>query len=170
MISIKRSVHLLWMSFFCCIAASAQDFNPYGYASSVKQAIKAPNVSTLSIYYSGGMVYDEATGKHTIDASFEYLTTLKSLKQLRLNGAPADFNAANFFCSLAGLGSLESLELRMNIRTLGVLTDKQVNCLKKLRSLKRLNLPHQYPWDDLQKLQQALPNCEILINLYPEVE
>jgi hypothetical protein len=159
------------MSYFSLAVSAQENYNPYGYATSLKQAVKQPtNISTLSIYYNKGLIYDETLGQITADAPFENLVSLKNLKQLRLNGAPSGFNAGNFFCSIANLKNLEVLELRMSLRKLGVLTEKQVNCLKKINSLKRLNLPHQYPWEDLKKLHEALPNCEIVINLYPEGE
>ena len=107
-------------------------------------------------------------GKPTPDASFEKLGELSNLRTFRLNGAPINFQQEPFFCNLSKVKQLESLELRMNFRQLGVLTERSIKCLSKLKSLKRLNLPNQYPAEEYIKLQQLLPNCEIVINMSPE--
>jgi hypothetical protein len=65
---------------------------------------------------------------------------------------------------------LEVLELRMSFKQLGVLTEQSIKCLSKLKYLKRLNLPHYYPAEELVKLQAKLPNCELIINISPEMD
>ncbi len=166
-------VHLLWMFLLIQGTANSQDaFKPQGYANSVKEALKeASSIYSVSVYYKQGGIYDIESGRTIPDEPFEKLPQLTQLKELRLNGKPQNFEPLKFFCNVSALKTLEVLELRMNFQTLGgVLNELQINCLKKLKSLKRLNLPHQYPWEDLQKLKVSLPHCEIVVNLYPEGE
>ncbi|MBP9214530.1 MAG: hypothetical protein KBF36_08245 [Chitinophagaceae bacterium] len=169
--SVKLYIHLLWMFFLTTVlvANSQNSFNPTGYASSLRDALKEPSsVATVSVYYTRGLIFDVEEGKPTPDASFEKLGELSNLRTFRLNGAPINFQQEPFFCNLSKVKQLESLELRMNFRQLGVLTERSIKCLSKLKSLKRLNLPNQYPAEEYIKLQQLLPNCEIVINMSPE--
>ncbi|HMZ46940.1 MAG TPA: hypothetical protein PLU36_09070 [Chitinophagaceae bacterium] len=167
--SVKYYIHFVWMLLFSVVAVNAQNsFNPTGYATSLKEALKEPeNISTISVYYTRGMVFDIEQGKAAPDASFEKLMELNNLRTFRLNGCPLDFNQELFFCNLSKVKQLEALELRMNFRQLGLLTEQSIKCLKKLKNLRRLNLPCQYPQEDYIKLQQQLPDCEIIINVYP---
>lgn len=171
--SVKLYIHLLWMFLLTSsIVASAQNsFNPLGYASSLKEASLQPlDISTLSIYYTNGLVFDVDKGKYSPDAAIETISTLKNLKTLRLNGCPVGFKQDKFFCNLGRVKNLQALELRMNFKKLGALTEESIDCLKKLKNLKRINLPHDYPLDKLKELQEALPVCELVINVYPEGE
>lgn len=166
--SIKIYIHFLWMFLLTVVVANAQGggFNPTGYASSLKDALKEPSgISTISVYYTRGLIFDIEQGKPAPDAPFEKLGELSNLKTIRLNGCPVGFNQEKFFCSLTQVKQLESLELRMNFRQLGLLTEQSLKCLKKLKNLRRLNLPSQYPPEEYNKLQELLPNCEIIINM-----
>ncbi len=168
----KIYIHLLWMFLLTTLGANSQSgFNPMGYASSMKDALKDPAaISTVSVYYNRGMIFDVEQGKIAPDEPLEKLKELNNLRQLRLNGCPVNFSQEKFFCGLSGLKQLELLEIRMSYKQFGALTERSVNCLKKLKTLKRLNLPNQYPAEEVTKLQQLLPNCEIIINTYPEGE
>ena len=142
-----------------------------GYASSVKDALKEPSgISTVSIYYNRGMIFDVEQGKNAPDAPLEKISELSNLRQFRLNGCPVNFSQERFFCGLSKLKQIELLEIRMSFKKFGPLSEKSMACLKKLRTLKRLNLPNRYPEEELVKLQLLLPNCEIIINPYPEGE
>lgn len=142
-----------------------------GYASSVKDALKEPSgISTVSVYYNRGMIFDVEQGKNAPDAPLEKICELSNLRQFRLNGCPVNFNQERFFCGLSKLKQIELLEIRMSFKKFGPLSEKSMACLKKLKTLKRLNLPNQYPDEELAKLQLLLPNCEIIINPYPEGE
>ncbi len=165
-------IHFLWMFFLIQGRTMAQDFfKPVGYANSVKEALKQPaEINSVSVYYKQGFIYDSELGKLTPDASFEKLPQLTELKVLRINGKPANFEPQKFFCNIAATKNLQVLELRMSFKTLGLLNEQQINCLKKLKSLRRLNLHNQYPSEDLEKLKVSLPHCEIVVNLYPEGE
>ena len=169
MMSKKNYIHFVWMFLFSVVVANAQNsFNPTGYATSLREALKEPeNISTVSVYYTRGMIFDIEQGKPAPDVSFDKLPELSNLKTIRLNGAPVDFHQETFFCNLSKLKQLEALELRMGFKQLGLLSEQSIKCLKKLKNLRRLNLPCQYPQEDYQKLQQLLPDCEIIINLYP---
>ena len=167
----KLYIHFLWMFLLTVLVAKSQGFNPTGYATSMKDALKEPsNISTVSVYYTRGLIFDIEQGKAVPDAPLEKLSELSNLKSFRLNGCPINFNQEKFFCSLKYIKPLESLEIRMSFKQLGLLTVKSVNCLKKMKNLKRLNLPNSYPAEEYIKLQQLVPNCEIIINLYPEGE
>jgi len=169
MMSKKYYIHFVWMFLLTIGVANAQNsFNPMGYATSLRDALKEPeNISTVSVYYTRGMIFDIEQGKPAPDASFEKLSELNNLKTFRLNGCPFDFKQENFFCNLSKLKQLEVLELRMSFRQLGVLSEQSIKCLKKLKNLRRLNLPYLYPQEDYLKLQELLPDCEIVINVYP---
>lgn len=168
----KLYIHLLWMLLLTVTnVSSQQSFNPTGYASSFKEALKEPTeIYTVSVYYNRGLIFDVEKGKHSADADVENVATLKNLRTLRLNGCPLNFKQDKFFCNLGKVKQLEVLELRMSFKNLGLLTEQSIDCLKKLKSLKRINLPNQYPPEELKKLQLALPTCEIIINMYPEGE
>ncbi len=171
--SVKHYIHFLWMFLLTVTLASAQaSFNPSGYASTLKDALKEPaNTSTMSVYYNRGMVFDEDLGKIAPDAPIENVAQLSNLKQCKLNGCPVNFDQEKFFASLSKLKDIEVVELRMTLKRLGgVLTQKSIDYLKKLKNLKRLNLPNQYPSEDFDKLQLLFPNCDIVIDLYPEGE
>lgn len=170
--SVKTYIHFVWMFLFMTQISNAQEaFNPYGYATTVKEAIKVPaNVSTLSIYYTRGLIFDVEVGKVTADAPLENLSALGNLRECRINGCPVGFNQEKFFSSLSTLEHLEKIELRMSLKSLGILTNKSISSLKKMKNLRRLNLPHQYPMEEIEKLQEALPQCEIIVNLYQEGE
>ena len=168
----KMYIHFLWMFLLTVLVANSQQgFNPMGYACSLKDALKEPSgISTVSIYYNRGMVFDVEQGKNAPDEPLEKVGQLSNLRQVRLNGCPIDFNQERFFCGLSRLKMVESLELRMSYKKLGALSPKSLACIKKLKTLKRINLPNQYPPEELEKLQLLLPNCEIILNLYPEGE
>lgn len=169
--SVKSYIHFLWMFIFSVSAYAQGGFNPNGYASSIKEALREPSsISTLSVYYNRGYVFDVEQGKPTPDASFEKLQELNNLKTFRLNGTPHNFSQETFFCNLTYVKQLEVLELRMSFKQLGVLTEQSIKCLSKLKYLKRLNLPHYYPTEELVKLQAKLPNCELIINISPEMD
>jgi hypothetical protein len=153
------------------VAHSQNGFNPTGYASSVKEALREPlGISTVSIYYTRGMIFDVEQGKPAPDAPFDKLGELSNLKTFRLNGCPVNFAQDKLFCNLSQVKQLEALELRMSFRQLGLLNEQSIKCLKKLKSLKRLNLPSQYPPEEVAKMQLLLPNCEIIINMNFEGE
>jgi hypothetical protein len=148
------------------VANSQNSFNPTGYATSLRDALREPSsISTVSVYYTRGMIFDVEEGKPTPDAPFEKLIELNNLKTFRLNGAPVNFNQETFFCSLTKVTQLESLELRMSLRQLGILSERSIKCLGKLKNLRRLNLPNQYPSEEYLKIKELLPNCEIVINM-----
>lgn len=172
MMSKKLYIHLLWMFLLATLGANGQSgFNPLGYASSLKDALKEPAaISTVSVYYNRGLIFDVEQGKNAPDEPLDKLRELSNLKQFRLNGCPVNFNQEKFFCGLSNLKQLELLEIRMSFKQLGILSEKSINCLKRLKTLKRLNLPNQYPMEEVTKLQQLLPNCEIIMNTYPEGE
>lgn len=150
---------------------SQNSFNPMGYATSLKEALKEPaEISTVSLYYTKGLIFDVEKGKHTPDAPIEMVSLLTNLKTLRFNGCPVNFKQDKLFCNLNKVKGLEALEFRMSFSRLGVLTEQSINCLKKLKNLKRINLPNLYPDEELKKLQTALPTCEIILNIYPEGE
>jgi hypothetical protein len=167
--SVKNYIHFVWMFLLTMNVVNAQSgFNPMGYATSLREALKEPeNISTISVYYTRGMIFDVEQGKPTPDASFEKFAELSNLKTFRLNGCPFDFKQENFFCNLTKIKQLEVLELRMSYRQLGSLSEQSIKCLKKLKNLRRLNLPYLYPQEDYLKLQEFLPECEIVINVYP---
>lgn len=168
----KLYIHLLWMLLLTVSVSNAQNsFNPTGYASSLKEALKEPGeISTVSVYYTRGLIFDVEKGKPAPDAAIESVAELKNLKTFRLNGCPVDFKQDKFFCNLGKVKQLEVLELRMSFKQLGILTEQSVDCLKKLKNLKRINLPNQYPVEELKKLQLALPTCELIINISQEGE
>jgi hypothetical protein len=151
------------------VANGQARFNPMGYASSVKDALKEPSIiSTVSIYYTRGMIFDVEQGKNTPDEPLEKIAEISNLRQFRLNGCPVGFQQEKFFYGLSKLKQLELVELRMSFKKLGLLSERSMNYLKKITGLKKLNLPYQYPAEELIKLQQLLPNCEIITNIYPE--
>gem|GEM_PF-7032382 len=168
----KMYIHFLWMFLLTVLVANSQaGFNPLGYASSVKDALKEPSgISTVSIYYNRGMIFDVEQGKNAPDEPLEKISQISNLRQFRLNGCPVGFNQERFFCGLSKLKQVEVLEIRMSYKKFGILSEAALACLKKLKTLKRLNLPNQYPSEELAKLQLLLPNCEIITNLYPEGE
>lgn len=170
--SVKLYIHFLWMFLLTVLVANSQSgFNPSGYASSLKDALKEPSsISTLSVYYTRGMIFNVEQGRDTPDEPFEKLSELNNLRNFRLNGCPINFNQETFFCSIGNAKQLESLEIRMNFKHLGLLTEPSLKCLKKLKNLKKLHLPSGYPSESYIKLQQLLPNCEIIINLSVEPE
>lgn len=170
--SVKLYIHFVWMFLLTVLVANSQNsFNPTGYATSLRDALKEPSlISTVSVYYTRGMIFDVEEGKPTPDAPFDKLVELNNLKTIRLNGVPINFHQETFFCNLTQVKQLEVLELRMSLRQLGVLTDRSVKCLAKLKGLKRLNLPNQYPAEEYLKIKQLLPNCEIVININIEGE
>ena len=168
----KMYIHFLWMFLLTVLVANSQaGYNPLGYASSMKDALKeSSGISTVSIYYNRGMIFDVEQGKNAPDAPLEKISELSNLRQFRLNGCPVDFNQERFFCGLSKLKQVEVLEIRMSYKKFGLLSERALACLKKLTKLKRLNLPNQYPAEELAKLQLLLPDCEIITNLYPEGE
>lgn len=169
--SVYPYIHFLWMFIFTSAASQEQKIAS-DYSTSLSAALaKAEGVLTLSAYYTKGLIFDTKTGKKVEDAPIEALALLTNLKECKLNGYPAGFRQEVFFESLAQLEQLEVIEIRMPLHCFGSkLTDKSIHYLKNMKSLRRLNLPHQYPWQDLDKLQAFLPNCEIIINLYTEGE
>jgi hypothetical protein len=165
--SVKLYIHFLWMFLLTVLVANSQNsFNPTGYATSLRGALMDPaSISTISVYYTRGMIFDVEEGKPRPDAPFEKLAELNNLRTIRLNGTPVNFKQETFFCNLTKVVQLEALELRMSLRQLGVLTEKSLRCLTKLKSLRRLNLPNQYPAEEYLKIKELLPNCEIVINM-----
>jgi hypothetical protein len=158
--------------FIFTTAAAQEQQMAKGYSTSLTAALeKATDIATLSAYYQKGLIFDAKTGRRIEDAPLETLSLLTNLRECKLNGYPAGFNQAKFFESLVALEQLEVIEIRMPLHCFGnKLTEQSLQHLKNMKSLKRLNLPHQYPWQDLKKLQAFLPNCEIVINLYTEGE
>jgi len=166
--SAKIYIHLLWMFLFCGFLATAQNIPaiPNGYASSVQEALRdSAYVSSISIYYTKGLVYNIEAGKPMPDAPIEKIGAIPQLKQFRLHGCPVDFKQQSFFVSISGLKKLEVLELRMDMKQLGVLTPASIAALRQLRTLKRLTLPAEYPDADYVALQKQLPNCEIVTSM-----
>jgi len=166
--SAKTYIHFLWMFLFCGFVATAQDIPaiPTGYASTVKEALRDSSlVSSISIYYTKGLVYSIEEGKHMPDAPIEKIGAISQLKQVRLHGCPVDFKQQQFFNSIAGLKKLEVLELRMDMKQLGLLSPTAITALKQMKTLKRLTLPADYPDADYLQLQKLLPNCEIVTSM-----
>jgi len=169
--SVYPYIHLLWMFIFT--NAEAQEAKiAKGYSNSITAALeKAADIATLSAYYKQGLIFDSKTGKRIEDAPLETISLLTNLKECKLNGFPVGFKQETFFSALAALDQLEVIEIRMPLHCFGgKLTEASIHYLKNMKSLRRINLPHQYPWQDLKKLQALLPGCEIVINLYTEGE